>query len=247
MVAPAPYDIPAAQRIGTSTSKENCMPYSASSFDAVTSSALQILKPSRVLDIGCGAGKYGHLVRSALPDAILEGVEIEPTYVEQFALRDIYSPMHVMSAADIPNRMIDEMFDLTIIGDCIEHLPKSAGIDLLNFLTYRSAYTIVVLPEAAIQNTVDNIRSEAHVSVWSERDLQWHDNWAWAQIWQMQFFILRGYAPATLSLHELLSALDKQQFTLQYDTVTAPLRFNHINLTKTIPGENGGPVFWRHQ
>jgi SAM-dependent methyltransferase len=223
------------------------MPYSADSFDEVTHAALDILRPQRVLDIGCGAGKYGRIVKHVLPDAQLEGIEIEPSYVDKFGLRDIYSPMHVMSATDVPNTMIDEMFDLTIIGDCIEHLPKSAGIDLLNFLTYRSAYTIVVLPEAAIQNTVENIRSEAHVSVWSERDFQWHDNWAWAQIWQMQFYILRGYAPANVSLQTLLSTLDARQFTLRYDTVAAPLKFNHVNHTKMLPSADGGAVYWRHQ
>jgi SAM-dependent methyltransferase len=223
------------------------MPFSADSFDEITLAALQTLKPSRILDIGCGAGKYGRMVRNALPDAVIEGVEIEASYVDQFKLKDVYAPMHVMSATSIPERMTDDMFDLTIIGDCIEHLPKSAGLDLLNFLTYRSAYTIVVLPEAMVQNSVDNIKSEAHVSVWSERDFQWHDNWAWTQVWLMQFYILRGYPPASVSLHGLLNELDARQFTLRYDDVSTPLRFTHTNLTKSVPLEGGGQMFWRQQ
>ncbi|SAL47834.1 Trans-aconitate 2-methyltransferase [Caballeronia arvi] len=223
------------------------MPISADSFDQVTLAAMEALKPSRILDIGCGAGKYGRMIRSILPEAIIEGVEVEPRYIEQFALRDIYAPMHLMSATSIPERMIDEMFDLTIIGDCIEHLPKSAGLDLLNFLTYRSAYTIVVLPESMMQNTVDNIKSEAHISAWSERDFQWHDNWAWAQVYAMQFYILRGYPPASVNLQSLLNTLDARQFTLRYDTVTTPLKFNHTNLTKTVPLEEGGAIYWRAQ
>ncbi|WP_211441778.1 class I SAM-dependent methyltransferase [Collimonas humicola] len=223
------------------------MPFSASSFDEVTGALLGALAPERILDIGCGEGKYGRLARQVLPHAIVEGVEIERSYVERFGLQNIYSPLHVMSAVDIPSTMTDEMFDLTVIGDCIEHLPKSAGLDLLNFLTYRSAYTVVVLPEAAIQNSVENVRSEAHVSVWSERDFSWHDNWAWAQVWQMQYYILRGYAPAKISLADLIASLHARQFMLHYDTVQVPLAFNHVNHTKLYPGAGGGSVYWRQQ
>ena len=136
---------------------------------------------------------------------------------------------------------------MAIIGDCIEHLPKSAGLDLLNFLTYRAAYTIIVLPEAAIQNTVDNVLSEAHISVWSERDFAWHDNWAWAQIWQMQYYLLRGYLPARTSLADLVADLHRRQLQLRYDTVHAPLGFTHINHTKIVTNPDGAQVYWREQ
>jgi hypothetical protein len=105
-----------------------------------------------------------------------------------------------------------------------------------------------VLPETSIQNTVDNIRSEAHVAVWSERDFGWRDNWAFAQVWQMQLYFLRGYAEAPLSLRDLVSALHARQFTVHYDTVSAPLNLVHTNLTKTFPGATPGcNVYWRHQ
>ncbi|WP_157977824.1 class I SAM-dependent methyltransferase [Paraburkholderia kururiensis] len=223
------------------------MPFSAGSFDEVTAALLEAVAPLRILDVGCGAGKYGHIVKSVLPQARLEGVEVEKSYVAKYGLEQLYAPLHLMDAARIPSTMIDEMFDLTIIGDCIEHLPKSAGIDLLNFLTYRSAYTVIVLPEAAIQNSVDNVLSEAHISVWSERDFAWHDNWAWAQVWQMQYYILRGYAPARISLADLIAKLHQRQFMLHYDRVQTPLAFTHINHTKLVPAENGGSVYWRQQ
>ncbi|PRG98939.1 hypothetical protein C6V08_18530 [Burkholderia gladioli] len=243
LIAQAPPARPARSIFQGDTS----MPFSAGSFDAVTAALLAAVAPSRVLDIGCGAGKYGRMVRAALPGAGLEGVEIEPSYIEKYGLDRLYHPLHLMSAAEIPVRMVDEMFDLTIIGDCIEHLPKSAGLDLLNFLTYRSAYTVIVLPEAAIQNSVDNVLSEAHVSVWSERDFGWHDNWAWAQVWQMQYFILRGYAPARISLADLVATLHARQFVLEYDWVRAPLAFTHVNHTKLVPTEDGRSVYWRQQ
>ncbi|CAJ0809132.1 hypothetical protein LMG19083_04854 [Ralstonia psammae] len=223
------------------------MPFSSDAFDEVTRAVLGTLAPTRVLDIGCGAGKYGHLVRQVLPDCVVEGVEIEPSYVESFGLNALYSTVHLMSATEIPQRMVDEHFDVAIIGDCIEHLPKSAGLDLLNFLTYRAAYTILVLPEAAIQNTVDNVLSEAHVSVWSERDFAWHDNWAWAQVWQMQYYLLRGYLPARTSLADLIANLHRRQMQLRYDTVQAPLALTHVNHTKIVPTEDGGGVYWRVQ
>lgn len=63
-----------------------------------------------------------------------------------------------------------EFFDLAIIGDCIEHMPKSVGLDLLNFLTYRTQHTIVLAPEFSVQGSVNGVVSKSHVSVWSEVD-----------------------------------------------------------------------------
>ena len=85
---------------------------------------------------------------------------------------------------------------MVIIGDCIEHMPKSVGLDLLNFLTYRAQYIIVLAPEFLVQGSVDGMKSESHISVWSEYDFQWHDAWAFENALTISLFLLRGYQDA---------------------------------------------------
>lgn len=56
------------------------------------------------------------------------------------------------------------------IGDCIEHMRKSDGIDLINYLVYRSKEIIMLFPNKYIQYDWMGHTSEAHRSVWSETD-----------------------------------------------------------------------------
>ena len=39
-----------------------------------------------------------------------------------------------------------------------------------------------------------------HRSAWSERDLQWHDFWAWDNTRSVTLALLRGYRPASVTL-----------------------------------------------
>jgi trans-aconitate methyltransferase len=187
------------------------MPYSAPSFDEATKLMIQTLSPQRVLDIGCGAGKYGELLRSIVPAAHLTGIESEAGYIERFKLDLIYDDVRLMNATDLIANATEEFYDLVIIGDCIEHLPKSAGLDLLNFLTYRCAYILVIAPEFDVQNAHEGVRAEAHISVWSERDFEWHDLWATAAVMNMLLFVLRGYLKSAVSLPELVDRVNLMQ------------------------------------
>ena len=61
-------------------------------------------------------------------------------------------------------------YDLVIIGDCIEHMRKSDGLDLLNFLIYRSGYICVVYPAEYVQDDCEGHAAEAHISTWGLED-----------------------------------------------------------------------------
>jgi hypothetical protein len=188
------------------------MPGSFSVFDTVVEQLIEWIQPTSMLDIGTGAGKYGQMVARAAPACRRVGIEPEPSYIERFELDRLYHRLHRCSAADWQAQAllqtVDSQFDLTILGDCIEHMPKSAGLDLLNFLSYRSAYTLVVAPEFVLQGIVDGVAGEAHVSVWSERDLGWHDLWAWDNCRSVSIFLLRGYLQAPIALTELVERVN---------------------------------------
>ena len=70
---------------------------------------------------------------------------------------------------------MDETYDLVVIGDCIEHMRKSEGVDLLNFLIYRCKYILIHYPDRYVQGSVDGHIHEAHISVWSEHDFSGFD------------------------------------------------------------------------
>lgn len=148
------------------------MPFSRNVFDAEFLKFLYALKPSptRFLDIGPGAGKYGAIIRKQfLAKAIIDAVEIEKTYIAEYSLKNLYDKVENMDAARIPDYPDRWDYDVCIMGDVIEHLRKSDGIDLVNFMLYCCSWLWVVYPENMIQGRQEK-KSEVHRSLWSIDD-----------------------------------------------------------------------------
>jgi len=190
------------------------MPGSFPVFDAVVQQLITRIAPSRALDVGTGAGKHGRLLAQHAPACHRVGIEVEASYVEQFGLAAVYQELHVEDVAAWWRRTPGECFDLALIGDCIEHLPKSDGLDLLNALVYRCAWVVVLAPEFIVQAATGGVASEAHLSVWSERDLHWHDRWAWDNCRAITLMVLRGYQPSPLTLDQLVDELNAADLPL---------------------------------
>lgn len=176
------------------------MPYSSDAFKFYVTQLVTMQQPSRVLDIGPGEGKYGKVVREAWPAAHRVAFEIDESYVARFALRDLYHEVYVADAAELINHP-RVRYDIVVIGDCIEHMKKSAGLDLLNFLVYRSGYICVIYPEAYVQDDWEGHAAEAHISTWSPHDFAgWdvvHKNWE-----GMHLFLIKGYQPSLIKIVE---------------------------------------------
>lgn len=127
-------------------------------------------KPKRVLDLGCGAGKYGRIIKNQVDENIyLVGYEKEPTYISRFPLQESYNEISQVDIATIPDWDRFGFYDVCILGDVIEHLRKSDGIDLINFLLYRCRWIWIVYPTAAIQVVADQ-PTETHRSIWQAKD-----------------------------------------------------------------------------
>jgi hypothetical protein len=152
------------------------MPYSDAALDDVAEVLIRSMSLNLCLDIGPGAGKYGRLIRSSHPAAHIMAIEIDADYIDEFRLHDTYDQVLCGPASLLFNEHLDGVYDLVIIGDCLEHMKKSEGTDLLNFLAYRSKYIFVVYPLRWIQGSWKGHRSEAHISVWSEADFNWLDH-----------------------------------------------------------------------
>jgi len=187
-------------------------------FDAVCQHLFTALAPGRALDIGAGAGKYGRLLAAAAPQCERVALEIEATVAERFALRELYQRVEVADATQWWRTNTEEAFDLVIAGDCLQQMPKSEGIDLVNAMLYRAGWLLLVVPEFVVQGAVDGHASAVHRSAWSERDLQWHDWWAWENTRASTLMLLRGYRAAGLTLDTVVRNLNDSHVPLHdYD------------------------------
>jgi hypothetical protein len=196
------------------------MPYSSSAFDQTVFTLLTLLKPASVCDIGPGAGKYAHLVAAAAKAAQFgtrtTAVEIDATYVERFNLSSLYNQVIIADADELISKPVLR-FDLVIIGDCLEHMRKSKGCDLINFLIYRSGYIIIIYPDKYIQDDWEGHAQEAHISAWGESDFV---NFGCTHSFKegMHLFLIKGYQPTTC----LIERLDSE--SVGYRSVLTPMK-----------------------
>lgn len=150
------------------------MPVSAPVFDQHIVSLLLLMRPGSVLDIGPGAGKYGTMVKllreRGLAVESLQAIEIDPGYIEQFKLREVYDVVQQGDAANLPDVGPDAAWDLVILGDVLEHFRKSRGVDLIDYLYYRAKYILLVVPIDYIQGAWEGHHAEAHISTWYPAD-----------------------------------------------------------------------------
>jgi hypothetical protein len=186
------------------------MPYSSPLFDSSIKEIVKLLNPVTVLDIGAGAGKYGELIKDVLPTASTTAIEIEADYIERFSLKSIYGQVWNMNVGDLISPKYYELnFDLVMIGDIIEHLRKSDGLDLINYLVYRSKWILIEFPHHYLQNAVDGYSSEAHISVWGEIDFKIFDATSLYKNDGQRFIVVKGYLDDSVQLEEVEKILAK--------------------------------------
>lgn len=80
---------------------------------------------SRSLELGCGTGDGGVLLRPYT--SYLVGVDVDPAAVEEAQKRGVYDELHVRDARDWPLQGFDSLF----MFEMIEHIPKEDGYRLL--------------------------------------------------------------------------------------------------------------------
>ncbi len=186
------------------------MPYSSFIFDDAIAQVIKLVNPKVFLDLGAGAGKYGSIVRKIDHSINIIAIEIEKDYLERFNLHSIYDEIWNVP---IINLMLPEYynihFDVVMAGDVLEHLKKSEGIDILNFLIYRSRWIIVEFPHRYLQNAVDGYTSEAHISVWTEDDFSAFEKTQMYMKDTQHLIILRGYLEDNASIKQIERILQK--------------------------------------
>lgn len=181
-------------------------------FDQTIVEALRLIAPRALLDIGAGGGKYGELVKAkgVAPMARLTALEIDPTCAEVLAAH--YDEVRLEGADGLYSRPGDT-YDTVLMGDVLEHLKASEGLDLLQFLINRSRYIIIATPEAIPMPIAANFYL-GHNSIWRPEAFAWHDNWAHARVAMMHFYILRGYLDrAGVPISQICAKINEMNLT----------------------------------
>lgn len=134
---------------------------------AVTLAATITPAPRIVLDIGCGYGKYGVLLREYIdPTPTVIGVEAWQPYVEAHRLAGIYDQLHVTDVMALDQAVLDTA-DLVFMGDVIEHLAKPDAIDLLDRIR---GWVVINTPVEYFHNGDGLPWTEEHRSHWTTAD-----------------------------------------------------------------------------
>jgi hypothetical protein len=152
------------------------MPFSASVFDNIAKEIIQLCDPDTVLEIGPGMGKYGRLL---LDIEASRGRPIHKTCVEvdneqviqRFGLSAIYDEIINEDAAKLIRGYPSLTADIVIAADVIEHLTKSEGIDLIEYLQYRCRHIFLIIPIDWVAFEYSDHTRESHISIWRPEDI----------------------------------------------------------------------------
>lgn len=100
---------------------------------------------TRFLDVGCGAGWYGKIIREVFERTVqVHAVEAFQEYVFRHKLGEKYDRIICRDVRDICSDT--ESYDLIIAGDVLEHLTKEDAIKVVNALLPKCRFLWGALP-----------------------------------------------------------------------------------------------------
>lgn len=103
------------------------------------------IRPARVLDYGCGVGKWMDILSRAFPDAQVCGVDISATAVEKAKQRFPDCRLEPFNGVTAP--FDDEEFDLVFSYHVLEHVADvEASISDIGRLLRPGGYAVIIFP-----------------------------------------------------------------------------------------------------
>ncbi len=124
-------------------------------------------KKLEVLDIGCGYGYWGYILRVNLDiDPYIIGLELNPDNVKRLQRINVYNQIILCDAVEY----IDDIFtkcDLVIMSHFIEHISYEDGVRILNRIKKSCDMIVIVCPNGDALETSD-IVGASHISIWNK-------------------------------------------------------------------------------
>ena len=145
------------------------MPVSSEENKDIAKKWIDDLHAKRVLDVGVGQGTYADLART--PEQHWYGIEAYYPYVEQFNLEGKYDEVIIGDARYINYTKLG-LFDLIIIGDCVEHMEKQDSHELLLELLKHTKYLLVSFPVLHLDQHDDSNPFEEHIGHYGYIEMQ---------------------------------------------------------------------------
>lgn len=128
---------------------------------------------SIVLDVGCGEGKWGKLLKGKVDT--VDGIEIWQPYIDKYNLSSYYDTLYNTDARKfVPNKK----YNIAILGDVLEHMIKDDAILFLNNLKIAVDVIFLTIPvTVCIQdgNLIGN-PFETHHYHWSDKEIRFDLN-----------------------------------------------------------------------
>jgi hypothetical protein len=129
----------------------------------------EALKPSTIMEIGPGYGKYARLHFEYLSThPVSDCIEAWEPYIEEFGLRGIYRNVYIADVLAVDPDLLNSC-DMVFGGDVIEHLIKEDGLALLDRITVPSVW---VTPLGFFHNPHGLPWTETHRSHWTREDFE---------------------------------------------------------------------------
>jgi SAM-dependent methyltransferase len=126
-----------------------------------------------VLDVGCGRGIVGAIVKIYRSPIRIVGLDIFDPYLDFCRSLNIYSEIMKYDLRNTPLPFNDNEFDVAVALEVIEHLPKSYGYKLLSELERVGRRVIISTPKYfQRQPCYDGNPFQQHVSRWYSRDFR---------------------------------------------------------------------------
>ncbi len=112
---------------------------------------------STILDVGAGAGYYSNLLKGTFPN--MDAIEIFEPYIGQYQLRSKYNNVW---NENILTFEFDH-YDIILMGDILEHIEESKGIEIIKKLYPKCDELVVAIPFNAPQGTWGGNVYETHL------------------------------------------------------------------------------------
>ena len=143
------------------------------------------LSPNKILDVGCGFGKWGFLCREYLEVygyrynkkkwiRRIDTVEVYSKYITPMH-KYLYDNIYIEDILEYVDKI--DGYDLIILSDVLEHFEKEKAVKLLKILCKKSGNILVITPDGFRPQTDSNPyvrdnRYEKHRCGFSEEDFK---------------------------------------------------------------------------
>ena len=123
-----------------------------------------------ILDVGCGFGDWGFLIRTRKSGVLyLIGVDIWRPYLKKLCSLKVYDELIQVKLPRIPLK--EKSVDISLACEILEHLPKRDGYELLRELERVTREMIVAsVPLNLPQDEIHGNPFQKHISEWLPKD-----------------------------------------------------------------------------